>query len=245
MLTLAEHIALMRQAVGFATTTGHDLYETFNRAGRYLYQHHNWSWKMTGPTDLAAVGDQDFINLPSDFHQCVSLYIDNSAGDAATYTCVELVDLPTIANLRQNSFNNIDAGPFRVHIPAWTQSDSPDQTPKIRALVYPTPTDDGSPTMQLIYLRRWREMTSSNTTALPNIPLDFEQALILIARAFAMRIESPESGNADMTMREFEMNVQQLKAYDGQRQLDYGPIQGGAGSRSQLVPMFNVGTITL
>jgi len=243
MLTVAGYVGYMRHALGKTPDSRHVLLDTLNAAGRYLFQCHDWTWKMTGPVDLVAKADQDWITLPVDFQNCVTIYIDNTDGNTASFTSVQQVDLLKLTRFKQDQFDNTYAGAFYINFPLWTQP-SQGQS-QMRAFVYPTPETDGQPTMKLIYNRRWKELDDPESTEYVNIPVDFEQTLKLLCRAFALRMENPESDSADRTMMEANLHIDKLKGYDGQRQIEQGPLSGGVNSRTQLRPDLQVGIATL
>lgn len=215
MLTIAQHIGLMQHAVGATPDSRHDLYETFNRAGRYLYNYFPWSWRLKLASLVPVSGDEN-IPLPSDFEQLESVQIDGSTDR------IGLVDLPTIHAARHR---DAYAGPgYLMHVAPYTTISTGGAVARF-AILYPVPTANGVPDIEIWYRRAWPGYTSANNANNPSIPLEFENALVMLARAYAMHLQDQAAAFEDQKAIE---ELERLKAVDISRSPTQGFMGGGA-----------------
>lgn len=224
MLKASEYIGLMSHALGKTPDSRHNLWDTFNRAGRALFTRHDWTWRMEGPISLPVVANQDFVVLPVDFAGEVESWIPNTG----TYQFLEKCSLEKIANLRATFTTNIISGRFCVYYPGWDSQDSAETEPTRRALLYPTPTANANPTIQLIYRRRWVNISENDNDRVPNIPSEFEQALILQSRAYAVCIENQVPPYEDGPLA---VEIARLINEDSTAQPSLGRMTGGVDRR--------------
>lgn len=226
MRNAGEYIGLMTHALGKTPDARHNLWHTFNDAGRALFTRHAWGWKMQGPIDLPAVANQDYIDLPEDFGGELESWIPNTG----SYQFLEKTTLQMIAQLRATLTTNIVTGRFCIFFPGWTTQDSAETGPTRRALLYPTPTADANPIIQLIYRRRWVEVAEDDVERIPNIPLEMERALVCLCRSMAWHVENqgPCQDDAD-----YELEIARLIRDDATDQPTLGKMTGGASGRLQ------------
>lgn len=224
MLNAGQHIDLMKHGLGKTPDARHDLWATFNRAGRYLVTAHDWYWRTKGPVDLPAVASQSFLYLPDDFGGEVESYVPNNG----SFTYIQKVTLRELAVLRTENVTSVRTGVFYIYYPMWEDQDSREDEPRPRAEIYPTPTTNAEPTVQLIYNKRWAEIDANDTAAIPNIPREFEHALVLAARAYAWALENQTDPHEDAQLaRELARLVEE----DGRRQRTWGKMTGGVDLR--------------
>lgn len=224
MLTASEHIDLMTHALGKTPDARHNLWATFNRAGRAMVTRHDWTWRMRGPVSIPVVASQSWLAMPDDFAGETESFVPNTGN----FTLLEKTSLRRIVELRSQNRSNQITGTMYIYFPAWATQVSREDPPTQRAELYPTPTTAGQPTISLIYKGRWREITENDNNAIPNIPPDFEQALILTARSYAICIENQmppyEDGPA-------AVEIDRLIKEDSQRQSEMGRMTGGVDRR--------------
>lgn len=235
MLRASDYIDLMRHALGKTPDPRHDLWATLNRAGRQLTTVHPWTWRRRGPIDLPAVAGQRHIDLPDDFASIISVTVDNTA--SANYFRVEQVPVHFIQDLYQNRLPLGDVG-FYVAFESYAPQRSRDEAPRRRLLCYPEPTEDLNPTLRVIYDQRWRELTKNDQDAVPNIPEEFEDALVSLARAKAYRLENNDASIDEQSAAD---EIQRLVREDGRTQKEYGHMIGGASSRRERIATLRVG----
>jgi len=211
--TMIEHLTRLKQ-----------VWVDLNDAGRMLYTRHPWSWRLEGPVALPVVANQDYIDLPLDFAQEVDSYVPS----LGTFGFLNRVTIDEIVRLRRNTSVGITAGTMFIYYPAWSGGQVAEDGPSQRALLYPTPVTDATPTIQLLYNRRWRDIDTGDEKAIPNIPDEFQRALYLAARTIAWHVENPENR---MPFDECDAEIERLASEDFRRQSRYGPMRGGASSR--------------
>lgn len=215
MLTIAQHIDMMKHAVGATPDSRHDLYETFNRAGRYLYNYFGWSWRLKSAS-LTTVANDENVPLPSDFEQLESVQIDGSTDR------IQLVDLPTIHAARTRG---LYTGPgYMMHVAPYTTITTGGVTSRF-AILFPIPTSNGVPDIEIWYRRAWPGYTSANNANYPSIPPEFENALIMLARAYAIHLQDQTASFEDQKAIE---EIERLKSVDIARSPTQGFMSGGA-----------------
>jgi hypothetical protein len=219
MATAGELYTLVRHGLGKEPAPGHDLWGTINRAGRELMTRAQWSWLTVGPVQVPTVGGSEIVELPEDFGQIIAVWL---AGNWRT------VELTTVAEITRYLTTTL-ALPTSVKIAfdAWTPQGSPTSKIKPRALIWPKANIAQPQVLTMTYRRRWVDVSSRDPDALPSVPAEAEEALILLARAKAKLLENDEAASAERQAAEAE--IQRLMAYDAMRQVNYGPMLGGAG----------------
>ena len=224
MLNVGQHIDLMSHGLGKTPDSRHSLYATFNRAGRALFTRHSWTWRQQGPISLPAVADQDYIELPLNFGGELESWIPNTSG----HLFLEKCSLGYLARLRATQTTNVVTGRFCIYYPGWAGQGGAEDEPTRRALLYPTPTTNADPTIQLIYRRRWVEVSTDDTKRVPDIPSEFEHALILLARSFAVCVENQRAPYEDGP---YQAEIARLIAEDATAQANLGRMTGGVDRR--------------
>jgi hypothetical protein len=235
MLRASDFISLMRHGLGKTPDPRHNLWQTFNRAGRTLVNMHDWTWRRRGPIDFPVVAETRFFELPLDWGHLISCNVDNTT--SANYFRVELASVEFIQQLYQHRLPLGDVG-FYIAFPGSQPQRSKDEGPRKVAHFYPEPTEDGNPTLRILYNQAWVEIEENDNDAVPNIPEDFEDTLILMARVKAWRLEySNPSGEEDLLANELEI----LRTEDGRFQPNIGHILGGASSRRERIATLRLG----
>lgn len=215
----------MQHGIGKQPDARHDLFATFNRAGRALVNCHEWSWRRTY-TDLVAVADQAYIELPDDYGRYQKATVQSNGGLGE----IIVSELADIMALRASGSVGVSSRVY-VYFPSYTPRVNLEVARRARVELYPTPSEAGSPTITLAYMAKWVDCPSADKNRTPPIPEEFEEALIDIARAFAATLENSDP-NFPAPMPEVRNfpSVQRLMVEDGGRNGDV-QMRGGAGSR--------------
>lgn len=224
MLTFGQIKSLMEHAVGATPDSRHNLYQTLNRAGRFLTDYADWSWRLAGPVALAVKADDKFVPLPADFQRVHTLTAPSSGADAVCE-----ISLAEILQLHAGAIHLQD-GRWHINCPPFAVIDQGSGTVNARAMIYPTPTADGTPNLSLTYYRRWVECADdgSHSSLRPAIPDEFEQAMVMVARCFALDLQDQsESLESQRAMAELD----RLKGQDFSTQSNHGLMRGGASDR--------------
>lgn len=231
-LTVAEYSARMKQAIGNADpSTGFTLLEVLNEALRFVFDYHDWNWRLRPPALVNLVANIAYVALPSDFGSTGELLGVHSVWTPAA--AVTKGDLSDIARLRgapaQNTLN------FTVAVVYPGQSSVSVKPAVPRLEIAPTPTASVSNAFRVTYRSGAVDLTAS--TNVPNVPPEFESALTHIARAQIMFYELGAT-SAD-AQAEFNMGtalLNDLKESDGMHDADAGVVHGGAAR--QYLPGF-------
>ncbi len=216
--TAGQIVALVDHALGSNQPASIDLWEILNSAGRAMFGEHSWSWRVAGPLKIAATGGTNTIALPEDFGELVGVQAQISP---------YMINVTTVADINRATAI-VTSSPYAAMIAfdSWTIPTSPTQRPQPQALLWPIPTETGKPTLVISYMRRWRDMVSTDPNAVPNIPAEWDMALIYRARAEAKALVNDDAGSSDMAM--YQKEIERLKLLDGAKQVNYGKLRGGA-----------------
>lgn len=215
--TVANYQSAMLHAIGNAQpATGLTTLEILNDALRELFTFSDWSWRRRPPATLNLVASQSYVSLPSDFGELETVH--SPCNPTISVTKVGLDD---IARMRGGVIqNNIS----RFVAVAWpTQTTTTARPAQARLEIWPTPTVSVTGGIRIVYKAGAIDLVNSTDT--PNIPKEFESALLMLARGKLMFHEL----GGDLT----EYNVglaalERLKEYDGMQERDAGAITGGA-----------------
>lgn len=219
MLKKSEYISLMQHAIGGGTpATGHDLDQTFQRAGRALFGKKSWPWLMQGPISLAASAGSPEIALPADFQELVSI--------TETTNPLAPVHLTNAVEVMHRRVLPIRGYGYQVALTGWDGQATPGVSVTPRMLLDRTPTQDGTPTFSMMYRRGWTEVVDDD--AVPNMPAYMENALVYLCRSMAWAMENDDE-HPDAARAEKEI-ADQWDQY-GRAQRVLGQIRGGAGDR--------------
>lgn len=214
MLTLEKHLNLMKHALGKTPDSRHLLIDTFNRAGNALYTYHRWSWRSKGPTTLAIPASSEQVQLPKDFGELISI--------SSTNTNVFRVHPTTVADIMlmrgTQTYDSLALFiAFRVSGSPGTLTSPINEYPI--AEIFPTQATARTD-VKLHYLSRWVDMDETqDPQAVPPVPAEWEQALVLMARKYAVELENQEQAFEE---RALETELSRLVMYDGGRQVNLG-----------------------
>lgn len=212
----------MKHALGKNPATGHNLYDTFNEAGRQLFSMNQWSWMHQGPYQLQFVAGEDHVILPDDFGAVIGLYQPNT-----TIYTVRQVTIQEILYLRQ-SLTRPNIYTYHIAFGTSVPAENAGLPQQQRALIYPNPTSATSPDIEMVYRRRWRDVSEANANDYPSIDPEVEGLLSLMAQERAYLIENKQPLFPPGLI---DAEFARCKQYDGTKQWNYGLLRGGAGDR--------------
>lgn len=213
---------LALHAVGSSVDSRHDVWLSVNMAGRRLLAEKPWSWRRVGPVNLAAVAGQNYIALPADFETPIGAPVPTTPG------VVNLRSIEEVMRLRQSG----TTGAANLYTVAFGQQNSPTGVPAPVLHLFPTPTANGSPTFQLVYLRQWIDLSAGNQNAAVPLPSQFDRALACAVRSQVRQFEEEDPGVDEKAYRD---EVERLWSEDSARQISVTPVRGDA-SRLYDVP---------
>lgn len=210
--TTKDYLDLMEHGLGKTPATGHKLIDTLNDAGRALMTLHQWGWRIAPSTFLPVTVGQSWVDLPDDFGQVLSLEGFGSRG-----LTVKQTSIAHIQRLRSSTIYDQAVTWISFEASDLPVTDESGQRHK-RAEIWPTPTED-TPDIQFSYRRAWFELDENDTTRVPAIPIEYERALLLLARAYALGVE--DQVEADET-RQAQAEIDRLIREDAGRQVNMG-----------------------
>lgn len=175
MQTLAQLTALASHALGGTPDARVDLTNLVNMACRRVVHAHSWSWRHVNTTVSGSIGS-NVVTLPADFDSVAGKVHPTNAGVPV------LVTTPgDILERQGRSMSDVSA--IRVGFGVHSATGTP------QMLIDPVPTVNGQPVLRMVYLRRWVNLPASPSSAVPNIPDQWEWALVLAIRGLAKQLE--------------------------------------------------------
>jgi len=243
--TFSDYKATVVHALGAAPAIGTSADEIVNDALVHLAAMHPWRWRRGGPFFLDLIKDKNFVVLPSDFGEEVSITRIGSFTVQMLRTTIEQIE-----RLRQSIITN--SAIFGIYYAVNTgQTDAEfkvrnGQVPSGPTLglsvpvleIYPTPSSDSLAGMSLIYLRDVPKLVLD--LDVPAIPIWMDHAFALLCRSFAHTVEddNPNSGAS----QKFDALLPSLKQRDGLGQGRLGVMSGGlhqsSGHTGDFLPSF-------
>lgn len=222
MRTIAQHIDLMEHAVGATPDSRHNLYHSLNRAGRILTRLRCWWWRLVPAYSLAAVSGSADITLPSDFETLDTITVSSGLAPVVTLTPAQFTHLKSQQAIGMTEYGT------QVLLPVMTYSSSGAETKVLRMLS--AASANGSPTFLLTYYRGWVDVSSSDDSDTASIPADFDDALMLLARACALDLQDQTESHE---MSRFNAEIATLIAADQRKVPEFSAATGGARSRNR------------
>lgn len=193
--------------------------DVINEAGEFLVSLWDWNWLLRGPTDLNAVQDQVYIDLPSGFSKIESLTLSDSSVDRLMPTTPEKLN-----QLRENYYT---ATPGLWWFTLLWPLDGTTGLPTPRIELFPTPSAAVAPFCTLIYRSKWVPLTSDDDTV--PIPPHCEGLLRAITQAYAESYTRESAESRQERLHEIRIGPE----FDIARQRDggavnyYGRLKGG------------------
>lgn len=220
MLDRSALYGLMRSAIGGGDpSTGITLENALDFAGMELMNRHPWPWKLNVSVTLSPVGGQDYIDLPDNFGVLRSV----ASTDGAIVPCT----IEQIHRMRES--DTVPGGCWYVAAYLWTSQATADAVPTPRLEIYPTPEDSSTPTLSVVYDRRWVPLDSD--TSVPDMPEEMHEALAELARLKIFDLQSyPDRGDPSRA----EAAISRAWKFFGGTQHRMGTVTGGALSRASV-----------
>jgi hypothetical protein len=230
LLTVLEFISLMQHAIGRTPAPGHNLRQTFNRAGRRLVDQFEWSWKTPAPVNLTVLaGDvgNDFIRLDAAHGVTTFTHLTSMRAGNRDVQMLLPAELLAIKQSGYNPYSGLVASILTDVVPTALGSTLP--VPRLW-LVDPLVTADIGRTIgTMLYRRGWQDVATAGTAddaKVPPIPDSWEDALVCLSRGMAYALEF-NTEHPDMAR--YANAVQDLIARDTTRQTHFGIVGGGFG----------------
>lgn len=219
MLTLAQHLDLIRHGLGAAPDARHNLLETFNRAGRELASYTRWSWCKVLDADVTVAAGQKYADLPAGFEELLAARRKDGFG-------LKLVGEAELSRLRDIATLGAPNTwcPAVCTVPTWVFSDAGVTSKRLNLSDAPSTSTD----IKLDYYRGWIEMVPGDETKVPRVPPEWEDPLAMLALGFAKRRQD-EGEPVEVAIA--KARLKELMERDGSRQTLVGKVSGGALSR--------------
>jgi len=214
-VTLGRVRDLVLHGLGFTPDPRHNVIDTINRAGRSLVAEHSWWWRSMRPVRVTLQNGE--ILLPDDFLELVSL--TNTVGSMYT---PQPATIQEVMRLRQS--RTVVSDPTFLYALSVSGS-GPGGAP--RPMLLAAPVNAAPAELDLMYVAAWADIppTADNGYLLAIVP-EAESALVYGARVEAGLIENQ---TVTPELEKYRAEVSRLKAQDASRQVNHGPMSGGAG----------------
>lgn len=203
----------------FGADAGDTLREYVNQAGRHMFTCRAWNWRKRRSVDLDFTASQNYVTLPIDFGELVSVTASSGASG------FEFATLDEIDAYRVDA--GLGAGCYAGAI-AWPgQSTSADAAGVPVIELAPTPAETLADALTIRYREGWVDLT--NESAIANIRPNAEALLCEFVRAFC---RGSEDGSLSERIDAVERGAiyRALVRADGMTQPNYGPTRGGAAA---------------
>lgn len=217
MRTATQLISMMEHAIGATPDSRHSLWDTLNEAGRALTMYHEWTWRQEAFYDVEFTAGQMAFDLPSDFAGIRAAR--SPFNNPQTYIVVTPEEL-----LEKRS---LVTGPGAVYWLAFSTHTLDSGLVVPRGLIHPLPSAEDDPPLTILYRRGWYELAEASPSEKPRIPAEFERALVLMARAFAVEYQTQRPAMENVSVM---AELQRLRNEDISRQREAGKLTGGAGN---------------
>jgi len=217
-LTHGQIVDLMRHALGKTPDARHDLWATYNRAGREVFSlpqqpphYHRWSWSVRYNQRLNIQPNSDVVFLPDDFDALISIETDDTTADG--------VHLTEVGDLHRLRASNVSSGlGLYVAIDAGYRRPDPSAPPRRVAALWPVPTEARTD-VSATYYAAWEDVRSDQSANYPPVPPECESLLVAVARMHALAIENQ---SIDVEGALVQSELLRLVTADAGRQVDYG-----------------------
>jgi len=224
---LKSHIVLAlggQPSIVSGMTRDQRIAEIVNQAGQYLFSK-PWRFRERTSRPLSLIAQQDYVVLPADVEDIISLISKGGLGWIVELTSPEQIETLRVASPMTNAGSTFYATLSRP----WADSSGAalvDGTgmPAVRLEMYPTPQATTSEALTVRYRCRWQPVSDSTleTFTIP-VPTYAESLLIAYARSFAMAYE-----DEGLTARLIEIDNGPIFSSpaikDGIQQRDYGRL---------------------
>jgi len=203
-----------------------------NDALEHLAAMHSWTWLSSNQKSLDIVGGVDHILLPEDFGTLTAL--EHTEGFTRLMIPTTWVDL---LRLRQQSIQEWSRSYWyviQIGNVAVGDEDAGLDLPTIE--LYPTPADDFTDAISIVYRRFLRRMVDDADR--PQWPSYMDRPCSLLARAFALGDFDAEQLPRTAEGEQFQLMLPDVKTKDGLARRSYGVMDGGLYPRTVPISPF-------
>lgn len=218
----------MRHALGKTPNTNHDLWETFNDAGRTLFTcamiepwNHEWTWAQTVTYDIDIPASVDAFDAPEGFGQLVQVGYETTVVKS-----VKVVSVTEMEDLRRSVVT--PTGVIYVAYPypvtrkgVIARRKGTRVAPRDMIGVYPQ-QDAAVTDLKWTFQRVWVDLHDDDNEGRPDIDPMWEHLLLLIAQSKAKVIEDQED---DWLGPSIQSEIDRLVAFDSNRSFDARPTR--------------------
>jgi hypothetical protein len=217
--TLASYQAIVQHALGDDPSTGFTTLEIVRDAFRWLQSHHPWNWRTQGPTTLSLVQDQDYVDLPADFGELISMeYPGTTIREMNASTIHEIEDLRAFRNTTpQYAFW------YAINTGAIDTANPQNGLAAPRMEIWPNPEASVADALRVYYRRDMALLT--NPTDIPQFPDWIEPIAVLAVRHYAYIYEDDKANNA--AFEAMQSLLPDAYRRDGADQRRKGVMRGG------------------
>lgn len=197
--------------------------EVINDTGQWLAQARQWKWLERASTTMSLVDGQDYLDLPTDLQTILSVEMTNSLTNSMHLTSFE-----ELVRLRTSSISTSFGYWGAVYYPTQTSPAAAPGGPRLA--IYPTPAANETGAITIFYRARWTSVMAGSDQTRVNVPPFMEPLFKLCLRAYGRGYEQEEEVTLSQRLAEIKAGpvFQDAASSDGQVQLNYGEIQGGA-----------------
>lgn len=217
--TNLDYLNGVTHVLGGAPSTGITAQQLVNAALQELCSTYPWMWRRGAESALDITNGQDFVPLPLDFGELISLQYPGTLLRAMIPT--------SFFHLERLRANGIIAPQFQfyycvntgVYMGGFPQ---PGLNPS-QIELYPTPTSTVPAALTVVYMRDVPDMSVNGD--IPAIPVWCDDALFFLCRAKANATEDDYFGGPNL--QEYMRLLQIAKLRDSRAQTRYGVARGG------------------
>lgn len=187
----ASYKAIVQHTIGAdAPASGFTAAEIVNDAFRWLMFHHPWNWRTAGPKYLDITADQNYVELPSDFGELISLeYPGTTIRDMIATTLRELQDFRSfeVANPQYAYWYAVNSGQLNDSNPEQGLAD-----PVLE--LWPTPGQSETNALSIMYRRDILLLSADSDV--PQIPDWLEPVAVMSVKHYANLMENDDASSA-------------------------------------------------
>ena len=229
--TFSSYKAIAQHTIGAdAPASGFTTAEIVNDAFRWLMFQHAWNWRTAGPTELDITAGQNYVELPTDFGELISLeYPGTTIRDMLPSTLSEIQDFRSfeVANPQYSYWYAVNSGAINASNPEQGLAD-----PVLE--IWPTPGASESGALSIMYRRDILLLSADSDV--PQIPDWMEPLAVLAVKHYANLYENDDGNSA--AFQSLTMMLPEAQRRDGADQRRKGVMRGGLTSHKGNVSPF-------